>query len=137
MIGIRSGSYWYTIGSADFLHAFFSTIAYNLEDNNWGLEYPYLMNDLYMGELKKENVSNALKELKEIKEKLKKLPAKKVVWDIEDLEKQPPWGDNISSDITDLSNYFVTSDGKDLIYIMQCALERADRLKEDVKITSL
>lgn len=37
----------------------------------------------------------------------------KVIWDIDDMTKMPPWGKNISKDITDLSNYFVTSDGKD------------------------
>ncbi len=35
---------------------------------------------------------------------------------IDDLFKQPPWGKNISNDITNLSNYFVTSDGEDNSY---------------------
>lgn len=37
-----------------------------------------------------------------------------MIWDIDDRDAQPPWGDNISPEITNLSNYFVTSDGRDL-----------------------
>ena len=44
------------------------------------------------------------------------------MWYIEDISKQPPWGKNISSDITDLSNYIITSDGRDLISVILMAL---------------
>ncbi len=36
-----------------------------------------------------------------------------------------PWGDDIGSDITDLSNYFVTSEGEDLITIITHAIDKA------------
>ena len=32
MVGFKVKFYWYQIGSGDFLHAFFSTVAYNLEN---------------------------------------------------------------------------------------------------------
>ena len=35
----------------------------------------------------------------------------------------PPWESNISADITDLSNYFVTSTGRDLISSLKEILE--------------
>lgn len=59
----------------------------------------------------------------------------KVVWDIEDLSKQPPWGNNISEEITDLSNYFVTSSGEDLIIMLKDALDMAKELKISKIIT--
>ena len=33
-VGFTVGFYYYSIGSADFLHSFFSTVAVNLEDEN-------------------------------------------------------------------------------------------------------
>ena len=59
------------------------------------------------------------------------------IWDIEDLSKQPPWGNNISEEITDLSNYFVTSEGEDLITLFRHALEKARELKTSLKIDTM
>ena len=56
---------------------------------------------------------------------------------IEDLSKQPPWGNDISEDITNLSNYFVTSDGEDFLTILLHALEKAKDVNEDVNIESM
>ena len=56
---------------------------------------------------------------------------------IEDLSKQPPWGNDISEAITDLSNYFVTSDGEDFLTILFHALEKAKDVNEDVNIESM
>ncbi len=69
--------------------------------------------------------------------KLKLFSPSEVVWDIEDLSKQPPWGDDISSDIKDLSNYFVTSDGKDMFEVLFYALNEALEEKVDLKIETL
>jgi hypothetical protein len=43
----------------------------------------------------------AIKEIDEIEENLKNYSPSQVIWDIEDLSKTPPWGDNISGEITD------------------------------------
>ncbi len=48
-----------------------------------------------------------------------------------------PWGDDIGSDITDLSNYFVTSEGEDLITIITHAIDKAIELKTDINIGSI
>ena len=55
----------------------------------------------------------------------------------EHLSKQPPWGKNISNDITNLSNYFVTSDGEDFITIFFNALEKAKKMQMDLTIESV
>lgn len=62
-------------------------------------------------------------ELSTIKSELKALPITKLIWDIQDRSKSPPWGDNIADTITDLSNYFVTSTGRDLIDTLHEILE--------------
>jgi 2,3-bisphosphoglycerate-dependent phosphoglycerate mutase len=76
-------------------------------------------------------------ELKKIQLELQAFSPDKVVWDIDDLSKQPPWGKNISNDITNLSNYFVTSDGEDFITIFFNALEKAKKLQMDLTIESV
>ena len=50
-VGFTVGFYYYSIGSADFLHSFFSTVAVNLEGGKWGSRFPVLMNELYQGKL--------------------------------------------------------------------------------------
>ena len=128
---------YYSVGSGDFLYSFFSTIAYNLENGDWGSKYPYIMNELYRGELEVESVKECLAELENIRNELKKYLPDKVVWDIDDLSKRPPWGDNISADITDLSNYFVTNEGEDFIEVLKEALEKALELNEKLLIEAM
>ena len=136
-VGFRVSFFWYQIGTGDFLHSFFSTIAYNLEDGKWGTKYPFLMKELYSGILKEEHLNNAKDELEIITNELKKISVGKAIWDIDDLSKPMPWGNNISPDITDLSNYFVTSDGDDLITVLHHAMDKAVELKSDIIIESI
>ena len=136
-IGFVVRDEYYSVGSGDFLYSFFSTIAYNLENGDWGSKYPYIMNELYRGELEVESVKECLAELENIRNELKKYLPDKVVWDIDDLSKRPPWGDNISADITDLSNYFVTNEGEDFIEVLKEALEKALELNEKLLIEAM
>lgn len=136
-VGFKVKFYWYQVGTGDFLHSFFSTIAVNLEEKKWGSKYPFIMNKLYQNGLTYEEVGMALQELDAIKSELCHFLPDKVVWDINDLSKCPPWGDNISSDITDLSNYFVTSGGNDLIAVLREALLKALSVKSGIEIKSI
>lgn len=101
-VGFKVKFYWYQIGHGDFLHSFFSTVAYNLENEKWGSRFPIIMNELYYGKVSNENAEKAIKELSIIQKELKEFTPERVVWDIEDLLKEPPLGSNISKDITDL-----------------------------------
>lgn len=136
-VGFKVGFFWFEIGNGDFLHCFFSTIAVNLENNNWGSKFPVIMNELYQGHLDTNKIDEAINELKTIKKQLKNLSTDKVVWDIENLSLLPPWKDNISNEITDLSNYFVTSDGDDFLTIFMHALEKGKELNMCIEIDSL
>ena len=80
----------------------FSTVCYNLEESKWGSRFPHIMNELYAGELEVENVDSAIEELNCIKTELGKISKDRVIWDIEDLMKKAPWGDNVSNSITEL-----------------------------------
>ena len=137
MTGFTVGFYWFQIGTGDFLHSFFSTVALRLENGLWGSKYPVIMNELYQGELPANKTDLAIDELIQIKEGLGGLSSEQVVWDIEDLSKQPPWGNKISPDITDLSSYFVTSDGEDFIGVLERALKTAAEEGDALKIESL
>lgn len=136
-VGFRIDFLWYQVGHGDFLHSFFSTISYHLEPDGWGTRYPYLLKKLYQGKLSWEDAPKALEEVKSIQTQLKKYTPDKVIWDIDDLSKQPPWKENISSEITDLSNYFVTSDGRDLIEILKKALQDSIDEQTDIEIASI
>lgn len=135
-VGFKVKFYWYQIGNGDFLYSFFSTIAYNLEGKKWGSRFPTIMNELYRGEIKQENMDKAIEELEIIKKELQRFKPDKVIWDIEDMSKQPPWGSNISKEITDLSNYFVTSSGEDFVSIFFLALKKAKEVKCSIEIKS-
>ena len=136
-VGLQTKYYWYTIGAGDFLHSFFSTVAFNLEKGNWGSRFPLIMNDLYNGEIDSTRIDDAKAEMKQIKKELKQYPPEMIIWDIDNLDAKPPWGDNISSSITDLSNYFVTSEGEDLFDVFEEAFSMANEIDEPVKIVSL
>lgn len=133
-IGLNVGDYYYEIGSGDFLHAFFSTISFHLEPEGWGTNYPYLINEIYQGSLEWEFTTKATEELKDIQRKLQNYKPSQVIWDINDTSLQPPWGENISSDITSLADYFVTSDSEDLIEVFFNAFQTSHYEREDIEI---
>ena len=137
MVGFKVKYYWFQIGSEDFLFSFFSTVDYNLENEKWGTKFPVIMNEFYLGELNSSRIPEAINELEQMKQGLAKYSPNKVIWNIKNLSAQPPWGTNISDDITDLSNYFVTSDGEDFITIFNHALLKAEELNCALKITSI
>ena len=133
-VGIKVGSITDEMGTSEFFHAFFSTISANLETNGWGSKFPVLLNNLYQGSLSPSEATTAINELNIIKKELEKFPPTKVVWNIEDRSKQPPWGNDISKDITSLANYFVTSTGRDVIATILEALEDANENNKSVNI---
>lgn len=133
-VGLKTGPILYLIGTGSFMHSFFSTIAYRLEDNKWGSRFPNLMNGLYNAEIEPDESKWVLDELKIIRLELSILTPDKVIWDIDDLAKRPPWGDNIAETISNLSNYFVTSDGKQLLDVFETALQASIDVKKPIKI---
>ena len=85
---------------------FFSTVSYHLEYRKWGSRFPVIMNEVYQGYLLPEHAEQAREELSVITAELKNLKPHQIIWDIDDLSKEPPWEVPISEEITDLANYF-------------------------------
>lgn len=137
MVGLKVKNNFYSIGTTEFLTSFFNTIQYHLCGDKWGDKYPYVMRNLYNGKLRVCDVPNANKELLEIKTKLKKYSPSKVIWDIENTSKLPPWGNDISAEITSLANYFVTNNGEDLFDVIFSAFEKSIELKWDILIWNM
>ena len=129
--------YMYTIGTADFLNAFFSTVCGRLENGKWGSRFPHLMNELYQGVLPVKHLAAGTEELSQIKQELAQFAPDQVIWDIDDRSLTPSWGDNISEDITDLSNYYVTSEGEDFLSVFAAALDKAQQRNAPLKIQTL
>ena len=95
------------------------------------------MNELYQGVLPAEHLAAGAAELTRIKQELVQFTPDQIIWDIDDRSLTPPWGDNISEDITDLSNYFVTSEGKDFLTVFAAALDKAQERNAPLKIQTL
>lgn len=136
-VGFQVGRIIDEIGDQEFLHAFFSTISYHLEPNGWGSRFPELMNDLYQCQLSPSHAQNVLEDVKVIREELKRFTPDKVIWDIENLNALPPWGDQISHEITNLSNYFITSTGRDLFDVLIECLNDSFHSKEELTIVQV
>ena len=111
------------VGSSEILHSFFSTISFHLEPGGWGTRFPELMNELYKGRLDASKAEKALADARFIKDALKALPPERVVWDIEHIERKPPWGDKVGRSVTDLSNYHITSTNRVLMDVLIGCLE--------------
>ena len=95
------------------------------------------MNDLYQGELSYKDVDRAKEELAVIKKELEKFSPDKVIWDIEDLSKQPPWGKNISPEIKNLSDCFITCDGENIFDEIMKAFREAKTENQNIILKSL
>jgi 2,3-bisphosphoglycerate-dependent phosphoglycerate mutase len=137
MVGLKTGFYWYEIGNWKFLYSFFSTISFRLENKVWGKKYPIIMNEFYRGKLGIDSLKLALAEIANIQVQLSQFKPQDVVWNIDKLSEQPPWGNEISQEITDLSNYFVTCNGEDLIEVIREAMEKAVEINEELLIIEL
>lgn len=133
-VALHTNNRSFEIGSGAFFGAFFDTVEVRLTKGLFGKKFPVVMNEFYNGELSQNNLNAAKDELIKIRAGLKKFNPSKIVWDKTDLNKRPPWGDNISKDITDLSNYFVTSDGKDLFDVLFEAIDNAIEEKSNLTI---
>lgn len=134
-LGVSVGKKNFEIGAFSFLKAWFSTVFVNLESGSWGSKFPVIMREFYQGRLCHSRAQMALEELDSIRSGLAEFSADKIVWDFEDRAARPPWGDAISSNISSLADYFVTSDGKPLLDVLEAAFTEAAEGGRDAAIT--
>lgn len=115
------------LGSPEFLYAFLSTITHHLEPEGQATRYPVIVNGLNGGRIEAFQAEKGIAEANEIRVKLRHYKPDDVIWDLDDIQAKPPWGSDISPHITDLSNYFVTSDGKDLFEVLLVQLDNLQK----------
>ncbi len=125
------------VGAASLLNAFFSTVVARVEGGVRGAQVPALTRDLYAGTLSAAGAVAARAELLVVRRALADHPPADVVWDLDDPTARPPWGDAISPDITSLDDYFVTSDGRDLLDVLTAALDDGVAQDRPVEIVGL
>lgn len=126
-VALTSGAEIWEAGSSEELHALFSTCSHWLEPDGWGSRFPALMRELYQGELPAQDVAAARRELGQAREALSGMPPSGIVWDAEDLSRRPPEGDHVDPTINNLSEYFLTNDGENLLEVIDAALAHAQR----------
>lgn len=95
----------------------------HLEGGDWGAKFPLLMTKLYQGSLPAGDADGAVAELSIIRRELSRVSADKVVWDIDDTTKLPPWGNVAPPHVASAAEYFVAANGRNLL------VELADNLE--------
>jgi 2,3-bisphosphoglycerate-dependent phosphoglycerate mutase len=133
-IQLRTADSSFEIGSSDLLRSFFDSIDVHLTKGIFGRKYPVVLGRFQEGNLAYEELDKAKEELEHIQKRLHKIPPGKVIWDKYDRSSKPPWGDDISPEITSLANYFVTSDGDDLFEIIHQAIATARQERSGITI---
>lgn len=133
-VGVRVGSIIDEVGTPDFFNAFFSTVKGLLEPAGAGTRFPVVSMDFYDGCVPAGKVATAIDELQRIRAALAPFPPTAVIWDIDDPDASPPWGEAISPHITSMANYFVSSTGRDLFELLLEAFQYAKEQNLDVTI---
>lgn len=109
----EDGKVFVDVGNIEYWNCFYSTIITNLK--NYINDNSLVMSFIKNGSCEHSDCLSIARELNLIKDKLSMLPPDQIVYDYNDLSKEPPWGSSISSIVTSCGNFFTTSDGRDLI----------------------
>ena len=120
------------VGSQDIWNSVYSTIVYHLL--NAEVKYKNAMSIFTKGKVSSDNALVAAREMNMIRDELSQVAPNKVIYDINNLNVKPPWGDNISPVITSCMNYFTTADGKDLLFEIVNIFVHSSYYKVDVLI---
>ncbi len=124
----------YEVGSPSFFHCFFSTIAYRLENDAWGSVYPRIMLDFYKGRLRYTDAPQALSELDAIQLGFEMMPPEDIIWDYDDLDRQPPWAEGALENTSCAAECFFTPTEEHLFAVLRQAFARSIEVRHDVRI---
>ncbi|MDQ1075036.1 MULTISPECIES: Imm70 family immunity protein [Microbacterium] len=133
-VSLRVGPIAYPVGRADFLGSFFDTVTVRLEGGARGSRFPTLAALYRDGEMSPDATELARVELADVERELRQYAPADVVWDIDKPDVSPPWGSGIADTITSLGDYFVTADGRQLIAVMDTALDASARTGKPMRI---
>ncbi len=120
------------IGRSDYWKCFVSTIIYNIPDSLD--KYLEAMNFLKTGKCKHQDGYFIGRQINSIRDELAGFKPENVIYDIEDTTQNPPWSRNLSPVITSCANYFITADGKDLIFEIVGLLQYSEIMEVDIGV---
>lgn len=132
-VSLRVGPIAYPVGRAD-LGSFFDTVTVRLEGAARGSRFPTLAGLYRDGELSPDAAELARVELADVERELRQHRPADVVCDIDKPDVSPPWGIDIADTITSLGDYFVTADGRQLIAVMDTAIDASARTGKPMRI---
>jgi 2,3-bisphosphoglycerate-dependent phosphoglycerate mutase len=134
---LRVGDQSYGSACGPVVQGLFATITYRLEPNGRGSRFPLIMNRLYGGRLDPRDVPAALRELDEIEAGLNRLAPERVVWSFTDLRRLDDRGFPVNRGASNVSDYFVSTDGRPLLTSVREAVLRARDRQEPVELASI
>ena len=120
------------IGDNDLLFSFYSTICLNLKKSR--NEINDAIRFLDSGKCNASDCLSVARQFNLIRDKLSLISTDKIVFDMNDPNRIPPWKDNISPVVTSCGNFYTTNDGKDMIYEIICILVFGYYAETDVVI---
>jgi Immunity protein 70 len=120
------------VGESDFLHSFFSTVAYQLERDGWGRRFPALLKELYGGRLPVRLVPQARDELARIRAELARLGPEARVYDYDEPNRETPWP--VPPGAGSLAECFLTVGGRNVLDVLDRALDVSEEAAADLEI---
>ena len=102
------------IGTCDVWKSLYSTVVSCIK--NAKETYPNALHILQEAKCDSSKGYITAREINLIRDELSKYSPENIVYDIDDPNAVAPWNGSISPIITSCSNFYVTADGKDLLY---------------------
>lgn len=102
------------IGTSDILQSLYSTIRVRLD--YFKEKVPLAFNFLECGKCNSIAAMETAKQFNLLRDELSKVAPQQAVYDFRDLSRRSPWDGRISPVITSCANFYITSDGKDLLF---------------------
>ena len=103
-----------TVGSDDYWNSLRSTV--NVRLKACQKDISHAVRFLHSGECSAEDALATARQFNIIRDELSRFEPDKIVYDEDDLQKEAPWKDDISSVVTSCANFYTTADGNDLLF---------------------
>ena len=102
-----------SIGGSDTWQTLCSTIRYHLTPSKKQIPNVFLF--IEKGHCDSQDCLSTAREFNLVRDLLSRFEPNQIVYDDQNPNRQPPWGDKISPVITSCSNYLTTGNGDDLL----------------------
>lgn len=121
-----------SLGGSDTWQTLCSTILYHLA--YYEKQIPHVFAFIKEGHSNSQDCLSTAREFNLVRDRLSQIEPEQIIYDYNEPEKQPPWGDKISPVITSCANYLTTGDGDDLLAEIVKILTYAAYVKASVDV---